>query len=177
VTPLTIPIHGRHPYDVTADVISLIAYPNLEKKKLVFACAMLEAFVHFHRAKDATWATSLPIARYTPPQHVDLSSALAKGSRKITDRLAAGKAGMAFYEAACWERSGRRVNLAGDPFSKQAVLATIAAETGEKKLRSQETIWAESLPVIHLSVALVAIYDGAVEGDVVAVRRQNIWDS
>ncbi|MFO1247295.1 MAG: hypothetical protein U1E93_03525 [Alphaproteobacteria bacterium] len=151
-----IPVLGRVQYDVGADILALAAYPMDERKRQRFARAVLASQIQAALDENPTWRPGIPPSRYSRLPFEDLEKHLKDGIRKINDRFTAGKAAKPFVEEAVANRRGKRAGFPdGSPISKQEIFARIAAQDGEKKERSLATIWDESWPVIHLSVALI----------------------
>jgi hypothetical protein len=156
VTPdFVIPVLGRSWYDAGADVIALAAYPTDENRRALFTRAVLATQIQYMLQHDPNWEPGISPSRYTALPFEDFEKNYRLGLHQIDDRFSAGKAAIPFVQEAIANRRGKRVRLlGGQALSKQEIFARISAQVGEKKERSLATVWDNSWPVIHLSIAL-----------------------
>lgn len=152
-----IKIYGRLRFDSMAELLALIAYPNAQEKRELFAKAIRADAVATTLGGDPDWDPGISAVSYTQLPGEDLGRALSVGLRTIDDRLVAAKQVMPWAKKSLANLTGKDPPLSGGQrLSKDAVFAIISEEQGEKGERTQRKIWAASLPVIHLSAALRA---------------------
>lgn len=146
------------PYEIAATLFSLIAYPPTQYKSYkIDLCMMglITKYLHWKRRTDDTWATSYQKIK---PIFLDLKESQFEQIEKKFDETLQVRLNAAFI-AKRWLEESSNLHSKKRP-TIQAFIDELADYKGISDIDNlRARVWRNSIPVIHLSMALAKVID------------------